>query len=379
MRRTVSATAKSMGQFDCSATLRGIVGVGAVPSAPRNAQLGSRESANAVGMAATEISGAVVGVGSRSAGVAGEVDEAGNGSSEAIVARKVVDSAATLTGGRRDRSETGLATDLSFGGQVAEYGALSDGDLSGPDLGKFEEPHDEAALGKLAHIVGYAAGELDDLADEAVEQSGQGTVEFDVGLDSEAKVVSLWGGTQAGEHFGSGTPCTRGVGSEEVQGLLLTEAGAAKGSRIAGEEGAADRAGDVRNVAGAFGPEPLKDASELVIGRHSLSDEAVAATNKDTELQDAFVLEPKVAQARAVGSSDACNHFGRNSAEPREQADRSLFSASTARLGQVTLRHVVFDRHVTHGGSQCSPSSDREPQPLPRALGLADATPLYTG
>ena len=123
-----------------------------VPGAPKDAYPGAGEDANGMGMIAASVASALVDVCCPGGCVSGVVGEAGDGSSQAMVACPAEDDTAALAGGVGDRADAGFGGEVVGAREALAHIAELGEDLRGADAPRPWEGHDDLAVGQLCAV-----------------------------------------------------------------------------------------------------------------------------------------------------------------------------------------------------------------------------------
>ena len=146
MRLPVSTTDR---ECPCGGVLFRVVGCSVLPCSPQDSQPSASEDADSVCVLAAALAGSAIDERGPRAGVAGVIGEAGDGSTQPLVAGPSPADASRSSALVGDGSDAGLGGEvilaLEAGALVTELGS----DLRSADFAGARERHDDAALGQL--------------------------------------------------------------------------------------------------------------------------------------------------------------------------------------------------------------------------------------
>ena len=125
-----------------------------------------------------------------------------------------------------------------------------------------------------------ARRQLSDLGDEAFKDANQGADDLALGLGFGLTGETGGSGAQTGQKVRGRTTPTVGVLGHEAGEPFFTQPAGAVWSGVTSNEGERDRAVDGGEDGGCAGPEPLKQAAQLVAEGDALGDEIVAASHQ---------------------------------------------------------------------------------------------------
>ena len=153
--------------------LRRVVGFVIDPGSPENADPGTTENTDSVGVVAAALACGAVDGGGPGGTVPRVVGEAGDSLPQAMVAGPAKGDAAAFSGGMGDGADAGFGGELLFGleagADVAEFGD----DLGGADAAGAREGHHDLAVGQGGDSVLEARRQLGDFGDEGGEDGGE--------------------------------------------------------------------------------------------------------------------------------------------------------------------------------------------------------------
>jgi hypothetical protein len=295
----------------CGGAVQGRAVWGAIdPGSPKDAYPSSCEDADGMRMVASAGAGPLVDVGGPRGRVAGVVGEAGDGSTQAVVAGPSEDDAAGSAGGVGDGADAGLGGELVGGleavADVAEFGE----DLGGADASGSGKGHDDLPVGQLGNGVLDAGGELGDLATQAFENGGERADHLALGLGFGFAGAAGGGGAQAVQQLGGAAAPTIGVAGQKGLHPVFAEAGGAVRGGIALHEGERDGAVDVGEGCRGAGPEAVQQAAQAVGQADALGDQIVATADQGAQRLDLVGAGRQGPEAVAVGAQDVGEHEG---------------------------------------------------------------------
>lgn len=184
------------------AVLGGVVGFAVDPGPPEDAEPGSCENADCVGVIASTGSCSFVDVCGPWRAVSGVVGEAGDGGAEPMVAGPSEGDAAALAGSVGDGSDAGFGGELVFGLEALAHIAELGEDLCGIDAAGAGKGHDDLAIGERRDRVLDACRELGELGDERRKHGRKRADEIALHLGLGFAGAAGGRGPEPGEEFG---------------------------------------------------------------------------------------------------------------------------------------------------------------------------------
>lgn len=241
-----------------------VVGATILPAAPQDADPGSGEDTNGVGVIAA--AGAGVGIDGRGpgGGVTGVVGKRRERLAQALVAGPAEADGPLLARGAGDRSHATFGGELLGRGEARAVIAELGQDLGRIDFAAAGQGLDERAIGVLRQGRGDRRRELLDLGDEGGEHGDHAPDDFAAGLGFGLAHSAQGGCPKAGEELPGGAAAAIGVLGQEPAQALFAQALGALGRRIAGEKGQSDRRIDVGEEGPGARPETLEQGTQLI-------------------------------------------------------------------------------------------------------------------